>query len=137
MTTQMQFEVQSTYVNVSADEEPLNESAGTALSSGTVKRHFEGGIVGDSVAAVLIARSRPDRLGYVATDSFTGRVGDRQGNFVFQHGGSIDRGALESSFGYVVPGSGTDELSGLRGEVRIEFTPPSTHTLTLRYDFDG
>ncbi len=136
MTTQMQFEVRSTYINVSADEEPLNETAGTALSSGTVKRHFDGGIVGDSVAAVLIARSRPDRLGYVATDSFTGQVGERQGNFVFQHGGSIDRGTLES-FGYVVPGSGTDGLSGLRGEVRIEFTPPSTHTLTLRYDFEG
>jgi hypothetical protein len=136
MTTQMQFEVRSTYVNVSADEKLVDESTGTALSSGTVKRHFEGGIVGDTVAAVLIARSRPDRLGYVATDSFTGRVGDRRGNFVFQHGGSIDRGAL-ASFGYVVPGSGTDELSGLRGEVRIEFTPPSTHTLTLRYDFDG
>src|SRR5215217_3716749 len=71
MTTQMQFEVRSTYVNVSADEEPVNESAGTALSSGTVKRHFQGGIVGDSVAAVLIARSRPDRLGYVATDRAT------------------------------------------------------------------
>jgi hypothetical protein len=136
MTTQMQFEARSTYINVSADEEPVDESAGTALSSGTVKRHFEGGIVGDSVAAVLFARSRPDRLGYVATDSFTGRVGDRRGNFVFQHGGSIDRGTL-GSFGYVVPGSGTDELSGLRGEVQIEFTPPSTHTLTLRYDFDG
>ena len=136
MTTQMQFEVRSTYINVSADEEPLNETAGTALSSGTVKRHFDGGIVGDSVAAVLIARSRPDRLGYVATDSFAGRVGERQGSFVFQHGGSIDRGTLES-FGYVVPGSGTDGLSGLRGEVRIEFTPPSTHTLTLRYDFEG
>jgi hypothetical protein len=43
MTTQMQLEARSTYVNVSAEEEPINENAGTALSSGTVKRHFEGG----------------------------------------------------------------------------------------------
>ena len=137
MKTRGLFEARSMYVNVSTDERPLGDgSGGATLSSGNVTRRFEGDLAGDSVAAVLIARGAPDRLGYVATDRFSGRLGTRQGTFVFQHGGPIDRGAL-TPFGYVVPGSGTGELSGLRGEVRIEFTPPATHTLTLRYDFEG
>ncbi|MGH7646503.1 MAG: SDR family oxidoreductase, partial [Gemmatimonadaceae bacterium] len=53
-----------------------------------------------------------DRLGYVATDRFTGSVSGRAGSFVFQHGGTIDRGKL-TPFGYLVPGSGTGELEGL------------------------
>ena len=137
MRTQRSFEARSTYVNVSADETPLGDGgSGATVTSGSVTRRFEGDLSGDSAAAVLIARGAPDRLGYVATDRFTGRVGTRQGTFVFQHGGPIDRGAL-TPFGYVVPGSGTGELIGLRGTVRIEFTPPATHTLTLHYDFEG
>jgi hypothetical protein len=137
MQAQQMLEARSSYVNTSTEEAPFGEvRPGAAVSLGTVTRRFEGNVAGESVAAVLIARSAPDRLGYVATDRFTGRVGDRSGSFAFQHGGSIDRGVL-TSFGYVVPGSGTDELSGLRGEVHIAFTPPATHTLTLSYDLTG
>jgi len=129
-------EARATYVNVSADEEPYDAPAdGATFSRGSVTRHFEGELAGDSVATVLIARGTPERLGYVATDRFTGRVADRSGSFAFQHGGPIDRGAL-TSFGYVVPGSGRGDLTGLTGEVRIEFIPPMTHVLTLRYAFE-
>ncbi|MEP6730408.1 MAG: DUF3224 domain-containing protein [bacterium] len=132
----MAHEAHATYVNLSADEQPSGDaSAGATISQGHVHRRFEGGIVGESAAAVLIARGTPERLGYVATDRFSGRVGDRTGDFVFQHGGTIDRGTL-TPFGYVVPGSGTDELAGLTGTIRIEFIPPATHTLTLHYDFE-
>ena len=133
----MVYVAHGTYVNVSADEEPYDGSSeGIALSRGRVSRRFEGEIEGKSAAAVLIARGAADRLGYVATDRFTGRVGERSGSFVFQHGGPIDRGAL-TPFGYVVPGTVTGELAGLTGEIRIEFVPPATHSLTLRYAFEG
>ena len=132
----MTHEARGTYVNVSADEEPYDDSArGAAMSRGRVDRRFDGAIAGESVAAVLIARGTAERLGYVATDRFTGQVGDRSGTFVFQHGGSIDRGKL-TPFGYVVPGTGTGELEGLTGEIRIEFVPPSTHAIILYYDFE-
>jgi hypothetical protein len=132
----MTNEARATYVNVSADEAPIGEQTdGPSVSRGTVQRRFEGDLAGESTADVLIARGAPDRLGYVATDRFTGRVGDRTGSFLFQHGGTIDRGQL-TPFGYVVPGSGTGELAGIRGTVKIEFIPPSTHALTLVYDFD-
>ena len=132
----MAYEARATYVNLSADEQPSDDPAGGAtISQGHVRRRFEGEIVGESAAAVLIARGTPERLGYVATDRFEGRLGDRSGGFVFQHGGTIDRGTL-TPFGYVVPGSGTDELAGLTGTIQIEFIPPATHALTLHYDFE-
>jgi hypothetical protein len=126
----------ATYVNLSTEEQPAGDASGGAtISHGQVQRRFEGEIAGDSDAAVIIARGTPERLGYVATDRFTGRIGALTGSFVFQHGGTIDRGAL-TPFGYVVPGSGTGELSGLRGTVHIEFIPPAIHELTLTYDFE-
>ena len=132
----MTHEARGTYVNISPDEEPYDApSEGATISRGSVTRHFEGEVAGDSVATVLIARGTPERLGYVATDRFTGRIGDRSGSFVFQHGGPIDRGAL-TSFGYIVPGSGSGDLARITGEVRIEFIPPMTHSLTLRYAFE-
>jgi uncharacterized protein DUF3224 len=80
-------------------------------------------------------RSTADRVGYVATDIFDGAVAGRKGGFVFQHGGSIDRGVLRP-FGYVVPGSGSGELAGIMGDIEIAFVPPATHTIALTYRFE-
>jgi hypothetical protein len=53
---------------------------------------------------------------------------------LFQHGGAIERGVLRP-FGYVVPGSGTGDLRGLRGEAGISVTAAGMQILTLDYDF--
>jgi hypothetical protein len=132
----MRTQASATYENIAETETAYDAPAESpSLSRGSVRRRFQGALTGESVAEVLICRSTPDRLGYVASDRFAGRLGERRGSFVFQHGGPIDRGALRS-FGYVVPGSGTGELRGLRGEVTISVTPAGEHTLTLDYDFE-
>lgn len=121
----------STYENVHADESPMSGAANEAtVSRGTRRRRFDGEMSGEGTADVLIARGTSDRLGYVATERFVGSVRGKSGTFLFQHGAAIDRGVL-TPFGYIVPGTGTGELTGIRGEVRIE-----TDTLTLTYDFE-
>jgi hypothetical protein len=126
----------ATYQNTAETETAYDEPAdGSSLFRATVQRRFQGDLTGESVAEVLICRSAPDGIGYVATDRFTGRLGDRSGGFVFQHGGPIERGVLRS-FGYVVPGSGTGDLRGLRGDATIAVTPAAEHTLTIDYDFE-
>ncbi len=131
----MATQANGTYVNTESEEAPLGaQGMEASVSRGVVRREFAGDIVGVSVADVMIARGAADRLGYVATDRFTGRIAGRAGTFVFQHGGTIDRGQL-TPFGYVVPGSGTGELAGLTGDVRIQFIPPATHAITLTYEF--
>ena len=52
--------------------------------------------------------------GYLAMERVEGVLDGRRGSFVIGHGGLDDAGEL-ASFGSVVPGSGTGELTGLRG----------------------
>jgi hypothetical protein len=56
--------------------------------------------------------------GYVAIDHVTGSLEGRQGTFVLQHSGSMNRGFPTLSI-MVVPDSGTDELAGLSGTLSI------------------
>lgn len=122
----------ATYENVHADESPISGAASqSTVSRGTRRRRFEGEVSGEGAADILIARgTAEDRLGYVATERFAGSVLDKPGTFLFQHGAMIDRGVL-TPFGYIVPGTGTGELTGIRGEVRV-----GPDTLTLTYDFE-
>lgn len=73
--------------------------------------------------------------GYVVSERVTGRLGNRQGSFVIQHGGLMGPGENPRTFGHVVPGSGTGELTGLGGEVEIDRTEDGKHTLALDYHF--
>jgi hypothetical protein len=56
--------------------------------------------------------------GYVAIDQVTGTLEGRQGSFVLQHTGSMNRGVPTLSI-MVVPDSGTEELTGLSGTLSI------------------
>lgn len=83
-----------------------------------VSKTFTGALEGTSVAELVFAGSDSGR-GYIAHEVFTGTLDGRQGTIVFQHGG-IDDGVAPFTYGYVVPGTGTDELVGLKG--RITYT---------------
>jgi hypothetical protein len=58
-------------------------------------------------------------VGYTAVELVTGTLEGRTGSFVLQHTGVVDDGAPSPS-GVVLPGTGTGELSGLRGTMTIE-----------------
>jgi hypothetical protein len=57
--------------------------------------------------------------GYVAMEKITGTLEGRKGSFVLQHTGTINRGATELTI-TVVPGSGTEELTGIGGKMAIQ-----------------
>ena len=125
----------ATFENLAEEQTPYDTpDEGPTLFRATIQRRFQGDLVGESVAALLICPSAPDQVGYVGTDRCVGRLGEREGSFVFQHGGTIERGVLRP-FGYIVPGSGTGDLRGLRGEASISISTAGAHTLTLEYDF--
>ena len=65
-----------------------------------------------------------------------GRLGERRGSFVIQHGGLMGPALAPRTFGHVVPGSGTGELAGLVGDLEINRRKDGTHTLTLNYDLE-
>ena len=69
--------------------------------------------------------------GYVAIERFTGTLHGRSGSFVFQHSGTMDRGAQQLAI-TVVPGSGTGALAGLSGRLQIHISP-GQHAYTFDY----
>lgn len=105
---------------------------GPALSRVAIRKAFEGDLTGESVGEGLFCGlDRPgDGAGYVVSERFTGRLGDREGSFVIQHGGLAGPDLEPQSFGSVVPGSGTGGFAGLRGTVAFA----EGHTLTLDYE---
>jgi hypothetical protein len=98
--------------NENAYDEPAE---GPKLTRATVHKTFHDDLEGTSVTEMLTAQGDGGR-GYLASERFDGTIGGRQGTVVFQHGG-LDDGHALSSFGHVVPGSGTGALAGTAGEI--------------------
>jgi hypothetical protein len=74
--------------------------------------------------------------GYVALELVTSAFDGRRGGFVLQHEGLMTRGTSTHLHVSVVPDSGTDELSGLAGELEIVFAEDG-HRYVLRHTLGG
>ena len=59
--------------------------------------------------------------GYVAIERVTGTLQGRNGTFVLQHSGTMTRGVPQLTV-TVVPDSGTDQLMGLSGNMKIDIS---------------
>jgi hypothetical protein len=100
---------------------PYDESIESAkLSQVTIKKTFSDGMAGDSTGEGLFCECGDGSASYVVVERVTGKMGERKGTFVMQHGGIVNKGAVESQFGNIVPGSGTDGFEGLAGTVRFQ-----------------
>ena len=122
------------------DDAPYDEPAdGPRLARVTVRRTFQGGLDGDSVAELLMCQGDAEDpaagAGYVASEVVTGVLDGRAGSFVIQHGGVMGGGEAARTFGHVVPGSGRGELAGLGGAVEIARDDDGAHTITLDVRF--
>jgi Protein of unknown function (DUF3224) len=104
--------VTATFEITGWDETRYDEPAeGPPLARATVRKRFSGPLEGTSVAEILTA----GESGYLACERVVGSLDGRSGTFVLQHGGVGDE-TERHAFGHIVPGSGTGELVGLRGE---------------------
>jgi hypothetical protein len=96
---------------------------------------FSGDIDGESeVRALQLLRS--DRsASMVSLQRFRGKVGGREGTFVLQGAETVENGTIRATWS-VVAGSGTGQLSGLRGEGGFEGDFGKGSTGTLEYWFE-
>jgi hypothetical protein len=94
------------------EQAPYDEPAdGPPLTRATVRKAYTGLLEGESVAELLTC----GELAYLANERVTGSLEGRAGSFVIQHG------AWEGGqWGFVVPGSGTGAMTGLRGDARLD-----------------
>lgn len=119
----------------------VHEDQGTALEGGAgvrrvlIRRTFRGGLEGSAVVELQTCVARETAFGYAGIEMFEGRLGDRTGGFAFVHIGRREDDRLET-IGYVVPGSGSGELAGIRGEIAISMADEG-HDFTLTYTLPG
>ena len=107
------------------------EGSGTQLGRMLLHKVFSGELEGAGEGQMLTAMSdTPGSAGYVAIERFAGTLHGKRGSFVFQHSGTMDRGAQALSI-TVVPGSGSGELAGIAGRFTLRIVDKQHF-----YDFD-
>jgi hypothetical protein len=115
---------------------PYDEpSDGAVLSRIHVEEEFSGDIEGEGVVEFLQATLSDDAASFVGIERVTGRIGGRSGTFLLQDQGTL-KGSTVSGEWFVVPGSGTGELAGLRGEGGFTAELGQGADITLDYWFE-
>ena len=114
-------------------EPPFFEQDGVKLNRNLVRKEFSGDMVGTSEAQMVAAyTATPGSAGYVAIEHFTGSVGGKSGACVLQHHGLMERGEAALTV-TIVPDSGTGELAGISGTLRID-NEAGKHSYVLEYE---
>jgi len=89
------------------------------VSRMSIDKEFHGDLEGTSKGQMLAAGTDvPGSAGYVALERVSGKLGGRSGTFALQHSGTMTRGTPQLTI-TVVPDSGTDQLVGLWGKMKI------------------
>lgn len=70
---------------------------------------------GEMISAVTTVKGS---AGYVALEQVSGKLLGKEGSFVLMHYGTMDKGQQKLIL-EVVPDSGTDDLTGLKGQMQI------------------
>ena len=114
-------------------QKPDTQIARTAnLGRLTIDKRFHGDLEASAKGEMLATQSEvKGSAGYVALERVTGKLQGRSGSFVLLHSATMKRGAPESTI-TVVPDSGTGELAGLTGSMRIIVAADGGHS----YEFD-
>ncbi len=118
------------------NEKPYDEmEGGPKLTRATVAKSFSGDIEGDGTVEYLMMHREDGGTTFVGLERIVGRIGDRRGSFVLEHKGTYEGGTAKATWS-VVPGSGTGDLSGLRGEGGFASAHADEYAITLDYDFE-
>lgn len=108
------------------------ESEAPTLGRMKLDKQFHGELEATSQGQMLaFSTSTKGSAGYVAMEIVSGTLGGRKGTFVLQHNGTMNRGDGQLIV-TVVPDSGTEELAGLSGTMKIRIEAGGKHF----YDFD-
>lgn len=100
-----------------------------------VEEAFNGDIEGAGVVEFLQAAQADGSASFVGIERVTGAVAGRTGSFLLQDSGTVAGNVVAGDW-FVVPGSGTGELTGLRGEGGFRANLGENAEVHLDYWFD-
>jgi hypothetical protein len=103
------------------------------LTRASVSRTFTGDIEGEGEVEYLMMYRTDGTAAFVGLERITGKLGGRSGGFVLQRTGVFEGGLAKESYS-VVPGSGTGQLRGLRGEGNSAVGHGLEHPFELNYE---
>ena len=115
---------------------PYDEMAdGPSLFENRVNETFTGDIEGEGTVRVIQAARKDGSATFVGIERVRGAVGGRKGSFLLQINGT-DLGRERKAEWFVVPGSGTGDLKGLRGEGGFKAQRGEHGSIWLDYYFE-
>jgi hypothetical protein len=118
-----------------SEAKPYDQTASPALMEVRLSETFTGDIDGESPVRALQVLRDDQSASLVSVQRFRGKLGGRQGTFVLQGSEIVENGKIKATW-FVVPGSGTGDLSGLRGEGGFEGHFGKGSAGTLDYWFE-
>jgi hypothetical protein len=120
----------------SANADPYDQTASPALFEVRLSETFTGDIDGVSPVRALEVRRDHRSASLISLQRFRGKLGGRRaGTFVLQGQENVADGKVKGRW-FVVPGSGTGDLTGLRGEGGFEGHFGKGSDATLEYWFE-
>ena len=126
----------ATFQVKSWEENPFNEmEGGPKLTRASITKSFSGDIEGEASLEYLMMYRADGTASFTGLERIVGSVGGRAGSFVLEHRGTFAEGTAKATWS-VVPGSGTGELNGLRGEGGFEAAHAERYPVTFEYDFE-
>lgn len=115
------------------DTQVASPAATAALGRNGLVKRYHGELDAQAEGEMLTASGLvKGSAAYVAVERVVGTLGGRSGSFALVHRGVMQRGQPEALLITVVPDSGTGELAGLSGELRIERKDGQHH---YRFDY--
>lgn len=107
------------------------------LSRLTIDKRFHGDLEGIGKGEMLALQSEvKGSAGYVALERVTGTLKGQAGGFVLQHSATMNRGESVTAIS-VVPDSGSGELRGLSGQMKISVAADGAHSYEFDYRIDA
>ena len=118
------------------DEKPYSEGQGLPkLTRAAVTKTFTGDITGEGHVEYLMMYRSDGSASFVGFERVVGSLAGRAGSFVLQRAGVFENGMAKETYA-VVPGSGTGELQGLRGDGTTAVGHGMEHPFTLNYELE-
>lgn len=118
-------------------QQPDNDVAKAAnLPRLTLHKQYHGDLEATAKGEMLASNMGNEPSGgYVALERVTGTLKGKKGSFVLLHDTTMFRGVPNMNI-FVVPDSGTDELKGLSGKLKISIAPGGKHSYEFDYSFE-
>lgn len=127
-----------------ASFEPTDVTVDPAITTalpiglGRMEKVYEGDVSGRSATLFTAAFDETSGQGtYLAMEAFEGALAGRTGTFAYVHSASTTGTDRSHEFFLIVPGSGTVEMTGIRGSGSMAVDDDGTHRVAFEWETDA